>query len=433
MRKLIVLMLVLCFAATAAEAVMWGTPEVVIERSQDSRNSNIAVRDGKVAIVDYSNAYHGGGAWGSLHYHAYTYAGNGALTQIVSDEYLGGASNGLYGSSVSGLALNAGGEPVVASIHNVYHDNTIHTRASDGTWSSVAATNNTSYDARTYRESMRLDSAGNAYFVYTAKDDDAANGIIAEDIVLASAPSSTTASGSWTQTVLSRPALPFTTSAGTSAGAKIDLDQSGAIPVVQTAYMAHKPSPSSPGWFSADGTATYDTGIVNGTTTSRCDIALDASGNPMVAAFGVTGVEVAFYDGVTPYTVSTVTAANILNVGWYNTADCIDIELDGQGRPVLTVTSVNNAYGITEAYIDYYVYEGGVWTGENVLTVATTDWLRNTDLTFDENGRAFMAFSGTLDGGSIDDLYVLSAIPEPATMIMLLGGAIGMAARRRRQ
>jgi len=254
-------------------------------------------------------------------------------------------------------------------------------------------------------------------------------GTSTNDIVVAKAPVSTTATGSWTQTILSSPgALGLTT-----AKAKIAVnDTTGAV---QTSFMANDGS-YPPEWFSANGTATTDTTMGNGTNTSASDIALQANGNPMVVGIdsgtAPAGVKVAFYDGVTPYTVSFVsTIVDSREIGWYNAADAIDIELDGQGRPVVLIARVNNPDAITSVRLDYYVYENGVWTSENILTAASTTWIQGPDLTFDENGRPFIAFCAKLGTATDTDLYVIT-IPEPATMIMLLGGALGLVIRRKK-
>ena len=417
MKKSFVLFVCVMLCTSPAWAINWSDPVKVVPRPvMESSFGNIVAENGKVAIADAVPS--AVGTWPQIRYNEYTYdtGGTGSLTRTATDLQLPGNVAGTYGTRIQGIGLDDG-QPVIATLawSAAGTNARVTTLQADGTFSQVDASTNAFYYGYANREAFRLDSADNAYLVYTASADDAANGILAEDIVLASAPGSTAAT--WTQTVLSRPALPFTTSTGASAAAKIAIDESGATPLVQTAYMAdNSASPSNPsavpGWFSADGTATYITGLLNGTTTSKCDIALDADGNPMVAAFGSSGVEVAFYDGVTPYTVSTVTAANILNVGWYNTSDHIDIEVDGQGRPVVIVTSVDDAYGITEAYMDYYVYEGGSWTGENLLTVSTTTYLRYPDLTFDESGRPFISFSGELDGSTDRDLYLMTDIDD---------------------
>jgi hypothetical protein len=167
------------------------------------------------------------------------------------------------------------------------------------------------------------------------------------------------------------------------------------------------------------------------TERSYCDIEIQTNGYQMVAALddALGGVTVSFFDGVSYSTSLVVSIADETLVGFHNIADYIDLEVDGQGRPVVLVSLVD-ALAIDYSYLDLYTYESGVWTKENVVTIdnaGSTDELRYPDLVFDENGRPFVSFSARyIDGEGQRDAYIITTIPQPATMILLLGGALGM-------
>jgi len=425
MKKLIVLSLVLCLVATSAQALPWQTPILISDGAQNNGSSQIAVENGQIAIAH--NMPSAAGTWPQVFYNELTYSGAGALTQTVVDEALPGSIAGTWGTYVQGIGIDDG-QPVIATAAWTGGNTNarVNTRTAPTVYTSVDATANMLVGTQAAREAFQLDSSDNAYYVYT--DTTGASG---NDVVVAKAPVSTTATGSWTQSILSSPGAGGITA---SPKAKIAVDDTTGA--VQTAFMADRDLTYPPEWSSADGTTTTYTTMSNGTATSTCDIALQANGYPMVSALDTgtapSGVKVAFYDGVTPYTVSTVlTTADSREVGWYNTADAVDLELDGQGRPVVIISRVDNPTTITQITLDYYVYESGVWTGENVLTAASTTWLQSADLTFDENGRPFIAFCAKLGTATNNDLYLIT-IPEPATMIMLLGGALGLVIRRKK-
>ena len=277
------------------------------------------------------------------------------------------------------------------------------------------------YDCCARREAFRLDSADKPYYAYTD-----ATGVSGYDITLATAASST--SSSWTTSILSTPANPFPLKVVSTdyygSFAKLALDET--TPATHTAYVAKRADETAV-LFSDDGTGPYDTDIAVGTHTligySKNDIALDANGNPMVAGLFVDSsaiygelaegaVQVAFFDYVTStYTVSTVTTVpDVRCVGWYYSADHIDLEVDGQGRPVVLVARVDDALAITSTDLEYYVYDGSVWTGGVIMTIPSTTWVQSPDLVFDESGRAFIAYAARVGTATYEDVYFITDI-----------------------
>lgn len=426
MKKLIVLMLILCFVATSAQAVNWSAPIMVADRGTlNSGGDGIAAENGMVLIADATPTAAGTWPQVSVNTFSYTPGTLGALTPVLVDEKLGGSEAGTWGTRVQGVGIDDG-VPVIATAAwaDPSTSGKVYTRTGVNAYSYVTAISGIlDYGHAAHREAFQLDADDNAYYVYTDL-----TGTSGQDIVLATASSST--STSWTHTIMSTPAYP---TASDATAAKVALDASN-NPYVS--YLAdqnpHYPFP----FYTDDGTGAINTGMNTGTPTMRCDMEIGADGNPIVATYYGSGVTVAFYDGVSAYTTSLVIADSPYDIGWLNTADHIDLEIDGQGRPVVLVSSLDNGYlnnAQTEAYLDYYVYENGVWTAEHIVTlpVSAGQSIGAPDLTFDEAGRPFIAFNAN-NGGANRDLYLITAIPEPATMILLLGGALGMIIRRKK-
>ena len=437
MKKLFALMIMSCCVAVPAQAYDWTAPQTIQHRGTYSTGrsdyGNIAVENGKVGFADVSK---GSGTYNDrVTYNEFTYSGNGNLTKSITGEELSPNLIGAYGVKVLGISFNSAGQPVVGSAaeSTSVTGARVSTRQAGGAWpytqASGAGPDKAWWKHFAKREAFQLDSADKAYFVYT--DTTGGSG---QDIVVATSPDSTYAKELWTQTILSTPAYPLPNGgSGYSTGAKLALDASG---TPYAGYLSRNAStPPGPGFQVGVGGVETATGMFQDTERSHCDIEIQTNGYPMVASLDdlLGGVTVSFFDGVSYSTSLVVSIADEAGVIEHNLGDTIDLEVDGQGRPVVLVATTDDALSIDIASLDMYTLIGASWVHENVLTVdnpGATDSIRYPDLVFDENGRPFISFSARyIDGEDQRDAYIITQItqaPQPATMLLLLVGALGM-------
>ena len=416
MKKLLVLMLILFLAAASAQAYNWSNPILVADRDYDSSQDNVVAENGMVVIAD-SSPRQAGTPYPYVYVNAYSYTAgdNGSLTKTIDNQGLGGAESGTWGVKISGVGIDDGIPVVATAAWAASNTNArVFTRSTYGGWTYVDASANLMFNDAAGREAFQLDADDEAYQVYLD-----ITGFSGYDIMLATAAHSKVA-GPWSTSILSTPAYPMTVAGGYAAAAKVALDEDTTV-TPYTSYMAdqnpHYPFP----WYTDEGSGAIDTTMSSGTSTSRCDIEIDSLGNPMVAAMNAGNIQVAFYDGVTPYTTSTVcSAGDGRAIGWYNTADHVDLEIDGDGNPVVLVARADNADPslATSTDLEYYVYSGGIWTGGVILNVIhAAGHISSPDLTFDESGRPFIVYSA-FNGETTRDLYMITDIDPCEPLII---------------
>ena len=347
----------------------------------------VNAQNGKMGLAYFQQP---GGTWGTVYYNEYTYgAGSlGLMTKTIDEEALPAEAVGLYGTYLTGIGFSSSGQVMIGTTPWAVSNSSparVLTRAAAGIYTVDDATVTSDWGSSVWHESFKVDSLGKPHYVWAS----AASG--SQQIIYGDK-----SSGSWVNTVMVTPASPG------SATPDLSVDVAGYPQICYRDASGVRRT-----W--KDGGGVHDqstSAVLLNTSITKADMEMNAAGQPMFAYLASgSSVKVATYNGASWDVSTVIPALDARDYGWYGSDPVIDLEVDGNGNPVVAVVHSNYATGWDQSYVDYYVYQGGGWSGSTIAIIPTADKPFSLDLTFDESGRPFIAVLLKNLGNSYFDVY----------------------------
>ncbi|MDD5705769.1 MAG: hypothetical protein PHR35_07570 [Kiritimatiellae bacterium] len=408
-------------AAGAALAGAWTEPlRVNVQAVKNSGQIAAATRNGKLGI--YYHQLSSASTWGRSSYNEFSYVvgADGPLTHVITDEEVF-YTYGVAGTQNLGMGFATNGQPVFASLPYADGDAAnvrVIRRSAGGTYSYTNVSTTANFGLSGFREAFEVDASNHAHLVWCSEAAGTQQVIYATD-----------SSGSWVTNVLATPAFPHRIK---NQGPKpvLALTSNGTVQASLSAGTAALPS--RPEFYHVDGTVVRDTGFSAGGSTPgpRHDIEVAPNGDVLIAHVTQLPLYTSGKFTLTSYNGSTYTnndvcslVGDVRNYGWYGISPYHDLEIDGEGRPAVLIARSNYTVAsvITTNYLEYYVYDDGMWAGGLIRTISSSDGLQGLDLVFDEAGRPFIVFSvKDLDrGDTLANVYLMTT-PTPGGTVLVI-------------
>jgi len=408
-------------SVSAAAPTKWTDLQLITHETGDTATGNVnqvsmGVRGNKIGIL-VDRQIPAKSTWAKKpYYNEFTYSAQGGdlgatVRQTVTNEIVE-SSYGAYGMYLTGMEFTSSGVPMVGCMPYAAGNTSsarVFTRTGTETWTKDIATNNVTWNHRAFHEAFTLNASDEPQFAWVSE----ASG---SKQLFHGAKSG----GVWSNTVLST-----FSSDEQNAMPDLALDASG-YPHVSFGVNTNYPPCVGYAWENVGGVHDENPDAPSGISNPMRyhDIEMDVNDRPMIAHMGNEapggGVAVTMYDG----SVWTDTAAH--GNSWRDyprDGFTYDLELDGDGDPVMVVAWFDDSDGVgnrTNVWVDWCEWDGSDWTVENIATVATEDaGLVCAALEFDEVGRPFVALGLQKKGDAYKGLYIMHVLPAEGTVIII--------------